>query len=113
MKRKLLLDAMASDPTNAGYYAYLSGKHTANNFSTSSLELDNDDYSSDDIGGGVGGEAAFRRARGGSVRYHSGSVSLIFDSSRSSTSGGSFDLANNTQHFHETIEQSRDDNLGY
>lgn len=83
MKRKLLLDAMANDPTNAGYAgagnASMSSFHVdTNNNSSSSLRFEDhgDDDESDH------GEAAFRRH---AVRYHHtpSNSSLTFDSNSS------------------------------
>lgn len=80
MKRKLLLDAMADDPTNAGYAgasaSMSSFQSNNNNNSCSSLGLDHDDESDH-------GEAAF--CRGHAVRYHHApsNSSFTFDSNSS------------------------------
>ena len=80
MKRKLLLDAMADDPTNSGYSNGGSNNDSSSslrmmmNNSSSWLRASDDDEDND-------GEAAFRRGR--MVRYHAPSGSMTFDSTSS------------------------------
>ena len=90
MKRRLLLDAMADDPTNSG-----NSQMSLNN-SSSSLREDEDD----------GGEAAFRRGR--LVRYHDAGSnrSIVFDSNSSVYS----DLTEaELNEINQAIQQRRDD----
>ena len=94
MKRKLLLDAMADDPTNSGYCNSSSSSLTMNQSSSASLryEEDEDDY----------GEAAFRRGR--TVRYHAPSGSMTFDSNSSVYSDLTEAEMNEIQHVIQELE---------
>lgn len=70
MKRKLLLDAVSQDSLRSSARSL--------NLSTSSLPRDGGRDDDDNDSSSENGEAAFQRGR--QVRYHSGSASLIFDS---------------------------------
>lgn len=94
MKRRLLLDALADDPTNAGYAGSCS--------SMASTSRDSASFDEDN------GEGAFRAAR--AVRYHRtlGCSSMMVDSSSSSSVYS--DLTETDLHdIHRVVEQRRDD----
>ena len=95
MKRKLLLDAVADDPTNSGYNSSVRSTFSNSSIPSSSSLRDDDD---DD------GEASFRRGR--MVRYNAGSRSVIFNSSTSVFSELS---ENDLDDINQAVEQRRDD----
>lgn len=100
MKRRLLLDALADDPTNSG----IAGNSDASINSSRSHDSLRDSGSSSSSRDDDDGETAFGRGR--MVRYNAGSSSFVFDSSSSVFS----ELAENElEAINQAVEQRRDD----